>query len=166
MNLYVIRRPYGWASAEELGIAAQRSRRVGDDEMSDDIRWIRSYVVREDDGSLGTFCIYEALTPEAIRKAATQNKLPVDLVDAWLFYTDKCYPIDLAVDTSAGVAWITNGDSTVSVVGGMTNQAVGAVTLGSIGFGMGIAHGYATLGRIGFEGRYDYSAIGTVVRFW
>jgi adenylate cyclase len=32
-----------------------------------------------------------------------------------------------------------------------------------LGFGMGIAHGYATLGRIGFEGRYDYSAIGTVV---
>ena len=28
---------------------------------------------------------------------------------------------------------------------------------------MGIAHGYATLGRIGFEGRFDYSAIGTVV---
>ena len=32
-----------------------------------------------------------------------------------------------------------------------------------LGFGMGIAHGYATLGRIGFEGRYDYSAIGTAV---
>jgi class 3 adenylate cyclase len=32
-----------------------------------------------------------------------------------------------------------------------------------LGFGMGIAHGYATLGRIGFEGRFDYSAIGTVV---
>src|SRR4029450_9075849 len=32
-----------------------------------------------------------------------------------------------------------------------------------LGFGMGIAHGYATLGRIGFEGRYDYSAIGTGV---
>jgi class 3 adenylate cyclase len=32
-----------------------------------------------------------------------------------------------------------------------------------LGFGMGIAHGYATLGRIGFEGRSDYSAIGTVV---
>jgi adenylate cyclase len=31
-----------------------------------------------------------------------------------------------------------------------------------IGFGIGIAQGYATLGRIGFEGRYDYSAIGTV----
>jgi len=32
-----------------------------------------------------------------------------------------------------------------------------------LGFGMGIAHGYATLGRIGFEGRSDYTAIGTVV---
>jgi adenylate cyclase len=32
-----------------------------------------------------------------------------------------------------------------------------------LGFGMGIAHGYATLGRVGFKGRFDYSAIGTVV---
>ena len=33
----------------------------------------------------------------------------------------------------------------------------------ALGFGVGIAHGYATLGSIGFEGRSDYSAIGTVV---
>jgi adenylate cyclase len=32
-----------------------------------------------------------------------------------------------------------------------------------LGFGMGIAYGYATLGRVGFEGRFDYSATGTVV---
>jgi adenylate cyclase len=31
-----------------------------------------------------------------------------------------------------------------------------------IGFGIGIAHGFATLGSIGFEGRFDYAAIGTV----
>ena len=31
-----------------------------------------------------------------------------------------------------------------------------------IGFGIGIAHGFATLGTIGFEGRFDYAAIGTV----
>jgi adenylate cyclase len=31
-----------------------------------------------------------------------------------------------------------------------------------VGFGIGIAHGYATLGTIGFEGRFDYAAIGTV----
>jgi len=32
-----------------------------------------------------------------------------------------------------------------------------------LGFGIGIAHGYATLGRIGFEGRSDYAAVGSVV---
>jgi class 3 adenylate cyclase len=31
-----------------------------------------------------------------------------------------------------------------------------------LGFGIGISHGYATLGTIGFEGRFDYAAIGTV----
>jgi adenylate cyclase len=37
-------------------------------------------------------------------------------------------------------------------------------TLGyELGFGIGITHGYATMGRIGFEGRFDYSAIGSVV---
>ena len=34
-----------------------------------------------------------------------------------------------------------------------------------LGFGIGIAHGYATLGRIGFEGRFDYAAIGAVPNF-
>jgi class 3 adenylate cyclase len=47
-------------------------------------------------------------------------------------------------------------------------EAIGALTetwrrLGhDIGFGIGIAHGFATLGTIGFEGRFDYAAIGTV----
>jgi adenylate cyclase len=46
--------------------------------------------------------------------------------------------------------------------------AIGALTgkwrrLGhEIGFGIGVAHGFATLGTIGFEGRFDYAAIGTV----
>ena len=47
-------------------------------------------------------------------------------------------------------------------------EVIGALTekwrrLGhDIGFGIGIAHGFATLGTIGFEGRFDYAAIGTV----
>jgi class 3 adenylate cyclase len=47
-------------------------------------------------------------------------------------------------------------------------DAVGGLTRGwadrghEIGFGVGIAQGYATLGQIGFEGRFDYTAIGTV----
>ena len=48
------------------------------DEMPDDIRWIRSYVLEEDGGSVGTVCIYEASSPEAIRDHASRADLPVD----------------------------------------------------------------------------------------
>ena len=78
MNLYVILRRSGWRSPEELQEAAARSVHVGDDEMPDDIRWIRSYVLEEDGGSVGTVCIYQASSPEAIRKHASRAALPVD----------------------------------------------------------------------------------------
>ena len=44
--------------------------------MSDDIRWIRSYVVHEPDGSLGTVCIYQASSPEKIREHASRVDMP------------------------------------------------------------------------------------------
>ena len=78
MNTYVILRRSGWRSGEELQAAAARSTTVGDDEMSDDIRWIRSYVLDEGAGSVGTVCIYQATSPEAIRKHASLADLPVD----------------------------------------------------------------------------------------
>jgi hypothetical protein len=77
MDLYVILRRSGWKSAAELGEAAERSTRVGE-EMPDDVRWIRSYVLDEGAGSVGTVCIYEAASPEAIRKHASRADLPVD----------------------------------------------------------------------------------------
>jgi Nickel responsive protein SCO4226-like len=76
MKMYVIRRATGWGNPEELQATAARSGQVGDEEMSDDIRWIRSYVVRESDGSLGTFCIYEASSPEKIREHASRVDMP------------------------------------------------------------------------------------------
>jgi Protein of unknown function (DUF4242) len=76
MKMYVIRRPYGWSSPEELEAAAARSKQVGDEEMPADIRWIRSYVVHEADGSLGTVCIYQASSPEKIREHAERAGLP------------------------------------------------------------------------------------------
>jgi Protein of unknown function (DUF4242) len=78
MQLYAILRRSGWRSGEELGEAAKRSSQVGDEEMSDDIRWIRSYVLEEGGGSVGTVCIYEASSPEAIREHAERADLPVD----------------------------------------------------------------------------------------
>ena len=82
MDLYAIRRRNGWASGEELEVAAARSRAVGDEEMSDDVRWIRSYVVSESDGSLGTICLYEASSPEAIQRHAAKADLPADEITA------------------------------------------------------------------------------------
>jgi hypothetical protein len=78
MDLYVIRRPSGWRTPEQLQAAAARSKQVGDEEMSDDIRWIRSYVLQEGGGSVGTVCIYEASSPEAIREHADRAGLPAD----------------------------------------------------------------------------------------
>jgi hypothetical protein len=80
MDTYVILRRGGWGSPDELGVAAERSKAVGDQEMSDDIRWIRSYVLDEGDGRVGTVCIYEASSPEAIREHAQRADLPADEV--------------------------------------------------------------------------------------
>ena len=82
MNLYVIIRRHGWRSGEELEVAAGRSSRVGDEDMPDDIRWIRSYVLDEGGGALGTVCVYEATSPEAVRRHAELAALPVDEIVA------------------------------------------------------------------------------------
>lgn len=78
MDTYVIRRRNGWKTPEELQDAAAKSRRIGDEEMSDDIRWIRSYVLNEEDGVLGTVCVYQASSPEAIRDHASRVGMPSD----------------------------------------------------------------------------------------
>jgi hypothetical protein len=78
MQLYAILRRSGWRSPEDLQEAAARSTRVGNEEMPDEVRWIRSYVLEEGGGSVGTVCIYEATSPEAIRKHASRADLPVD----------------------------------------------------------------------------------------
>jgi thiamine biosynthesis protein ThiC len=78
MQQYVILRRGGWQSPADLEEAAGRSSKVGDEEMSDDIRWIRSYVLDEGGGPVGTVCIYEASSPEAIREHASRADLPVD----------------------------------------------------------------------------------------
>jgi hypothetical protein len=78
MDTYVILRRRGWKSPEELQAAGKRSGEVGDDEMSDDIRWIRSYALAEDDGTVGTVCVYQATSPEKIREHADRAGLPAD----------------------------------------------------------------------------------------
>jgi hypothetical protein len=78
MNTYVILRRSGWKSPAELEQAAARSKEVGDGPMSQDIRWIRSYVLEEDGGAVGTVCVYQASSADAIREHASRADLPVD----------------------------------------------------------------------------------------
>ncbi|MEA2133831.1 MAG: hypothetical protein QOC68_1740 [Solirubrobacteraceae bacterium] len=80
MQLYAILRRAGWKSPGELEEAAGRSTRVGNEDMPDEVRWIRSYVLEEGGGSVGTVCIYEATSPEALRKHASLADLPIDEV--------------------------------------------------------------------------------------
>jgi len=77
MQLYVIHRRNGWRTPEDLQAAAKRSTAEGDKQDSG-VRWIRSYVVSEPSGELGTVCIYQAESPEAIRAHADSADLPVD----------------------------------------------------------------------------------------
>ena len=79
MNLYVIRRRDFWGTPEELQATAQRSAEVGE-EMSADVRWIRTYVVQEESGKLGTVCLYEGTSPEKVREQAERTGMPADEV--------------------------------------------------------------------------------------
>jgi sporulation protein YlmC with PRC-barrel domain len=80
MNQYMIRRRTAWVSPAELEAAAKRSTEVADTEFPDSIRWIRSYVIEEGDGRLGTVCIYEARDSDAVREHAGRVGLPADEV--------------------------------------------------------------------------------------
>ena len=81
METYLIVRRSGWRTAGELQEAARRTS-AEVERMAEDVRWIRSYVIAETDGSLGIACIYQASSPEAIRRHAYAATLPVDEIVA------------------------------------------------------------------------------------
>jgi Protein of unknown function (DUF4242) len=78
MELYAILRRDGWRTPEELQEAAARSTRVSNEDMANEVRWIRTYVLNEAGGSVGTICVYEATGPEALRRHAALADLPID----------------------------------------------------------------------------------------
>ena len=78
MKLYAIRRRGNWKDKSELSITAGVSARVGNEEMPDKVRWIRSYVVREPNGRLGTVCIYQGINDAAIQEHARRAGMSAD----------------------------------------------------------------------------------------
>jgi hypothetical protein len=78
METFVILRRGAWNTLQELKVAAARSTRIGDEEMPQEVRWIRSYVIEGDDGKLGTACIYQAPSIQAIREHAARADFRAD----------------------------------------------------------------------------------------
>lgn len=76
--VYLIRRRHCWKNAADHDASAALSRQVGDEQAPRGVSWLRSYAVREHDGTLGTVCIYQAVGPEALRKHAVRVGLPAD----------------------------------------------------------------------------------------
>jgi hypothetical protein len=80
METFVIMRRGAWKEESDLQDAAEESTRVADEELPDQVKWIRSYVLDEEDGTLGTVCIYQAEDEDAIMEHAQRAGLPADEV--------------------------------------------------------------------------------------
>ena len=78
MTLYLVPRTRAWLSAEEVAAAADCVPAVN--ATLDGIRWIRSYIVEEGDGTFTGYCVYEADSPEALRRHADALMLPTDAI--------------------------------------------------------------------------------------
>lgn len=82
MKQYGVLRRGGWRSYADLTAALERAAYIAGEQMPDDVRWVRSYILDEDRGEAGTVCIYQAISPEAIRRHAAYAGLPVDEIVA------------------------------------------------------------------------------------
>ncbi|MGH2923368.1 MAG: nickel-binding protein [Solirubrobacterales bacterium] len=78
MKTYAIRRERAWENGDELEKTAAKSKEVAASDFPDDIAWMRSYVIAEDGGTLGTICIYQASSEEAVREHAKRVDMPAD----------------------------------------------------------------------------------------
>jgi hypothetical protein len=77
MQTYLVVHRSAWSSLEEQREADARST-LEAARMEEDIRSIRSFPLEERDRTIGIVCIYEASSPEAVRRHAAAADLPVD----------------------------------------------------------------------------------------
>jgi hypothetical protein len=77
--LYLVPRTRAWLSEEEVAAAADCVPAVNET-LRGEIRWIRSYIVGEEDGTFSGYCVYEASGPEPLRRHADALGLPTDAI--------------------------------------------------------------------------------------
>jgi hypothetical protein len=77
VETYVILRRRAWRTGAGAREAIGRAR-AESERMSEEVTWIRSYILDESDRTTGTVCVLQASNPEAIRRHAIAADLPVD----------------------------------------------------------------------------------------
>jgi hypothetical protein len=77
-RVYLVRRRNHWRSAAELDRSVAISRRVGEEDFAREVSWLHSYAVKEADGTLGTVCLYQAVSTQALREHAARAGMPAD----------------------------------------------------------------------------------------
>jgi len=76
VQTYAIMRRRVCDTREELDEAGERSNHAREVEMPGQLRWIRSYFFHEEDGTIGTICVYESGSVEAVREHAARARIP------------------------------------------------------------------------------------------
>lgn len=77
MQTFVVVRRGAWKTQADVR-AAHRRAASELERFEEVVRWLRSYEIEEIDGAIGSICLYEAATPEAIRHHSAAASLPVD----------------------------------------------------------------------------------------
>jgi hypothetical protein len=77
METYMIVRRRAWRT-RAAATAATRRADTEAERLSEVVAHVRSYVLDETDGTMGSICVYEAVGPEAIRRHSTAARLPID----------------------------------------------------------------------------------------
>ncbi|MBX3605393.1 MAG: DUF4242 domain-containing protein [Piscinibacter sp.] len=77
-RVYLVRRPVVGRDAAQLDVRLAIARRIADEDMPQQVSWLRSYAVHADGGGIGTFCLFQATEPAALREHAARAGLPVD----------------------------------------------------------------------------------------
>jgi len=77
-RVFLVRRRRAWPGAAEFERSAALARRIADDELPLEVVWLHSHVVDERDGTLGSVCLYQAVSVAALREHARRAGLPAD----------------------------------------------------------------------------------------
>jgi hypothetical protein len=100
MMVYLIRRRNFWQTPAEFERSVPVLRFVGEEELADDVKWLRTYAVKESDGTLGALCLYQAVDAAALRQHAVRAGIPADeiipVVGHIVFREEALSPVSLA----------------------------------------------------------------------